>query len=474
MRPLSPSCSAFVLFLASSISAAAQDAPLPELDDLKAPASPAFVILDVAPSKVERPQALKPLVLSAITASDEGFPKNYAVEFSPYWLGTPRLTFADYYGANLMKNTLRHLSMSVATTPLGKTPELGTAVAIGARTLPVPGRAHPTLASLQKKLAPLQRTALNLQSIDNRRAQVIKLLREALAAAMKEDEAVFDAAPFKPLVDEALRVFIEEVEERKTVIAGLKKELDEERLSEAERKQREDEIKKLEGELETITEESGKVQAAQMLDAFRGSLLPSRLTMEQGLTALIMRLDDQFKTALERTETQLKATALKIQALDTQRVGFMLAAAGAASWDVPADVTAEARLGKLGVWLTPGYRIVRCNADGECSQPVDLLAVFRYLDSRRAGEETTWEIGGRLLWQPAAKLAVSGEWLARTGDDETNDRVVGVAEYEISSSAYLYASFGRDFEEKGTRRNLVSAIGITFGFGKKPIVTATE
>ena len=49
-----------------------------------------------------------------------------------------------------------------------------------------------------------------------------------------------------------------------------------------------------------------------------------------------------------------------------------------------------------------------------------------------------------------------------------------MAEYEITKSAFLYASFGRDFEEKGTRRNLVSAIGITFGFGKKPIVTPIE
>ena len=85
---------------------------------------------------------MKPLVLSAISASGEGFPKNYAVELSPYWLGTPRLTFNDYYKNDVVKNSIRHLSMSVATTPLGKTPELGTALAIGVRTLPVPGRAH--------------------------------------------------------------------------------------------------------------------------------------------------------------------------------------------------------------------------------------------------------------------------------------------------------------------------------------------
>jgi len=83
-------------------------------------------------------------------------------------------------------------------------------------------------------------------------------------------------------------------------------------------------------------------------------------------------------------------------------------------------------------------------------------------------------LGTRLVWQAAEKLAVSGEWLARTSGDDSADRAVGVAEYEITKSTFLYASFGRDFEEKGTRRNLVSLIGITFGFGNKPILTTSE
>src|SRR4029077_18887548 len=110
----------------------------------------------------------------------------------------------------------------------------------------------------------------------------------------------------------------------------------------------------------------------------------------------------------------------------------------------------------------------------ECSQPVDILAVIRYLDSRRADEDTTWELGGLLCGQPIEKLALSGEYLVQTANDDSNDRLVGVAEYQINDSAFLYASFGRDFSEKGTRRNLISTLGITFGFGKKPIVSPSE
>lgn len=471
-----PLCGAFLFALLSAGRVSAQDAELPDLDDLKAPASPAFVILEVAPSKVERPQAVKPLVLSAISASGEGFPKNYAVELSPYWLGTPRLTFNDYYKNDVVKNSIRHLSMSVATTPLGKTPELGTALAIGVRTLPVPGRAHPNLVALQKKLAPLQRASLTLLSIDNRRAQLIKLLREALAISVREDTALVSTGPFAALVEEALEAYIAEVQTPKTEIEGLQKELDDKDNppSDGERAQREAAIARLKQLLSAAEEDSGKEQAAKMLEAFRSSALPSRVNVEQALSTLAARLEEQHKAAIARTDAQLKDTALKIQALDTQRVGFLLALAGAAAWDAPGDVTADAKLSRLGFWFTPGYRIVRCNATNECSRPVDLLTVFRYLDDRRGHGDPTWELGGRLVWQAAENLALSGEWLARTSSDDSQDRTVGVVEYAINKSAFLYASFGRDFEDKGTHRNLVSAIGITFGFGKKPIVTTSE
>ena len=70
-----------------------------------------------------------------------------------------------------------------------------------------------------------------------------------------------------------------------------------------------------------------------------------------------------------------------------------------------------------------------------------------------------------MIWRACTKLAVSGEWLGRTGEEEPGSRLVGVAEYEITDSIFLYASFGRDFEEAGARRNLVSTIGLSFGLG---------
>ena len=162
-----------------------------------------------------------------------------------------------------------------------------------------------------------------LLSIDNRRAQLIKLLREALAISVREDTALVSTGPFAALVEEALEAYIAEVQTPKTEIEGLQKELDDKDNppSDGERAQREAAIARLKQLLSAAEEDSGKEQAAKMLEAFRSSALPSRVNVEQALSTLAARLEEQHKAAIARTDAQLKDTALKIQALDTQRVG---------------------------------------------------------------------------------------------------------------------------------------------------------
>src|SRR5262245_15952814 len=70
-----------------------------KIEDLRAPASPAFVLLDVTPAAVERPQNPKALVLNVLSsaANAEGFPQDYALQVAPYWLMShPDLQFSDY------------------------------------------------------------------------------------------------------------------------------------------------------------------------------------------------------------------------------------------------------------------------------------------------------------------------------------------------------------------------------------------
>ncbi|HKW41551.1 MAG TPA: hypothetical protein VJN39_09895 [Gemmatimonadales bacterium] len=107
------------------------------LDELRTPASPAFVLLGVAPSAVERPTTPKALAATLLAASGDlqFFPKNYAIEVAPYWLSShPSLTYERFHDPGVWQSLKQTLSLSLAasrSSPILS--DSGTAVGLGAR-----------------------------------------------------------------------------------------------------------------------------------------------------------------------------------------------------------------------------------------------------------------------------------------------------------------------------------------------------
>ncbi len=108
------------------------------LDELRTPASPVFVLLGVAPSAVERPSTPKALAATLLAASGDlqVFPKNYAIEVAPYWLSShPGLTYEQFHDPGLWQSLKQTLSVSLATSRSSPVlSDSGTAVGLGART----------------------------------------------------------------------------------------------------------------------------------------------------------------------------------------------------------------------------------------------------------------------------------------------------------------------------------------------------
>lgn len=95
---------------------------------LQAPPSPAFVLLGVEPSSVERPGSVSDFSASFLSASGElsVLPESYAVSFAPYWLlgAGEETTFREYRSSvGIAETVARTLSLSAAFSPTPGQPD---------------------------------------------------------------------------------------------------------------------------------------------------------------------------------------------------------------------------------------------------------------------------------------------------------------------------------------------------------------
>ncbi len=74
-----------------------------ELKDLQIPSSPAFILLDIAPTSIERPTSVKALGTSVLNNINQnnGMPQNFAFEVTPYWfIKHKNMTARKFWGIN--------------------------------------------------------------------------------------------------------------------------------------------------------------------------------------------------------------------------------------------------------------------------------------------------------------------------------------------------------------------------------------
>jgi hypothetical protein len=112
-----------------------------EIDQLKAPQTPAAVMLGIAESEITRPSDVSDFIASLRQATS-GFtsvPLNYAIEFSPHWVWNKKTSDAkSFMGNNLGDNIKHSFTISVANNnndvqSISQGPIRNTALATGIR-----------------------------------------------------------------------------------------------------------------------------------------------------------------------------------------------------------------------------------------------------------------------------------------------------------------------------------------------------
>jgi hypothetical protein len=162
--------------------AAAQTRPaVPAFNTARTPTSPAFTLMGLEPSSVERPANPSDFSLGLLTKADNlaTVPKNFAVESSPYWLFRhPDLQWRDDIDRTVWNSVARTSSFSVGTGDVGTAAAPVRALAFGGRASIFSGRLS---QETQNQLTQLEQlltaeAALGLQMM----AAQLKVLTEML------------------------------------------------------------------------------------------------------------------------------------------------------------------------------------------------------------------------------------------------------------------------------------------------------
>ena len=184
------------VLLAPTVLAAQRDS-LPAFNSLRTPASPAFVLLGVEPTSVERPNTPSELGVSIVSSTNQltSLPRDFALEASPFWLAAhPTLTWREDTTRSIAQSILRTATITVATAQRGGGATPVTGLAVGGRMSLVSGRlsaeSRTKLGQLEAELGLLAKTLATI--MQGLRQQADSELRAAVRAG--GDTATLGAA----------------------------------------------------------------------------------------------------------------------------------------------------------------------------------------------------------------------------------------------------------------------------------------
>jgi hypothetical protein len=161
---------------------------LPAFNSVRTPVSPAFVLLGIAPTSVERPNTPSDFAVSILnrTAALTGLPRDVALEISPYWLVRhPTLKWESDTTRSPLTSLARTATVSVATAELGTDASPATGLAVAFRASIASGRlSRETIDRLRQVEASLGGESAVIEGlIGSARAAADSLMRSERAEA---------------------------------------------------------------------------------------------------------------------------------------------------------------------------------------------------------------------------------------------------------------------------------------------------
>lgn len=394
-----------------------------ELKDLKTPNSPGFQIIDAAPSSIERPTNPKAFAVSimSLTSNGTAIPKNFAMEFSPFWTfksdSTSNihkyLNIPKDKGSNVFSGIFRKMSVSLASTfndsTAGSLLKNTNYIAFGVRT---------NLITI--------RTKTQAENISKALSKYSKKVRE-------------------------LRTHNEELDSLNNQLANS--------IGESER---------LNIILEDATGDEKK-QAQQKYNA--------EIAKQNVIGLRIVSISEAQPNELEKALDGDKEIQSYYKTFAELPV-FQLDGAFAYSEALPDNKSDNKRFNRSGVWLNGAYNINNIKIDDNLlNGNFSIIGSLRYISDNVLEVNTTdvfnrsnaFDYGGRIQYT-IKDFSISYEYLKReySGNNSNlnSDRSVGLMEYKINDNLYFTGTYGKNFGQENT---LFTLFGINYGFGNSKL-----
>ncbi|PSK91153.1 hypothetical protein [Taibaiella chishuiensis] len=360
--------------------------------DLTPPASPAFNLLDVSPTTVERPATVRAFALSvanAIGNGANGFPKNFALQVAPYWLfAHPNMNIYKYNGLVMDKNAASADRLQFKQN-----------IFYGLRNTSL------SVASVNKDSAQSNTAAVNFMAVSVK-ANVINIRRRRVMEAMANS------------------------------IQGINR--------------------SLAGNLTVVV--------PGCLDQFE----PTSQAYRDCIAASVLSVDSVTINSRRATYDSLLAV----------RPLFSVDIALATSMGFANNNFNDNHLYRTGGWITACFsKPLDKNSEQSLSalykakHYLNLYGLFRVLSEENTTDfksfttQTNIDFGGRLEFE-LNSVAISFETVYRAvANDKSSSTVrnVAIVQYKLSDNLFLTGTFGKNF---GDQNNLVSFLGLNWGFGK--------
>jgi hypothetical protein len=379
-----------------------------KLQDLQAPYSPAFILLDVAPTLIERPTTAKAFATSIINsvAENNGIPENYAVEFTPFWFFKhPGFTAYKYYGINAAGN---------ANKPFA-----------GLRMTAV------SLAFVNKMTGDAAATRSNNISF-GLRTTLVKVIsgkdREALVAGNT--------------------ALLKKLNPSRDILANISMDII-------------DNNNLLDESKEKLKTEANPSTRLQLQNNITGLELKSANLARHYAATLDSLANDPEITLAENLVKEVLA----------RRPLFSVDAAAAVNWAFKDLDFNSSYLDRAGAWMTMNLSVPLAKRTAKQQKYyLGVYASGRYLSGRMMNEEDPalredcLDAGGKLELE-LNRFTVSYEYMYRYNFTVASDhsyRSSGLLKYKISDAIALSAAFGKNF---GNLSNLIAQLGLNWSFG---------